>query len=402
MRGHIRKRGKNSWAVVISLGRDPATGKSRQKWYSHKTRREAEAHLNQILAAMQGGGWTPPDKTRLMDYLERWLQDYAVAKVRATTLDSYQAIVRVHLAPSALGPVPLAQLSAQAIQGYFSRKLQAGLSPATVHRHAMVLHKALACAVKWGQLARNPVDLTEPPKVERKEMRVLDDEQTRLFLAEAKRSSAYHRLYLAALLTGMRQGELLGLRWRDVDLALSMVSVQQTFYRLGKQMLFKAPKTAKAQRTIALPAMLVEELRALRYEHEENRRLIGTDYHDYGLVFCQPDGKPLHGHNITQGDLRRVLALEGLRAELRANGVPEEGLPKGLPRIRFHDLRHSHATLLLQQGEHPKVVSERLGHAGVGITLDTYSHVLPGMQERAAERLETRLFGRWEVQLGRA
>jgi integrase len=210
---------------------------------------------------------------------------------------------------------------------------------------------------------------------------------------EAKRSSQHYRLYLAALLTGMRQGELLGLRWRDADLALGVASVQQTFYRLGKQMLFKEPQTAKARRTIALPAILVGELRALRHEQEENHRLLGADYQDYGLVFCQANGNPLHGHNITQGDLRRALALEGLRKELRANGMPEESLPKGLPRIRFHDLRHSHATLLLQQGEHPKVVSERLGHSGVGITLDTYSHVLPGLQEQATARLEARLFG---------
>lgn len=309
------------------------------------------------------------------DFLDQWLRDYAAGMVRVTTLDSYQAIVRVHLAP-ALGHVPLSALSAQAIQGYYSRKLQDDLSPATVRRHAMILHKALGCAVKWGLLARNPVDLTDPPRPERKEMRVLDDEQVRLFLGEAKRSSPHYHLYLVATLTGMRQGELLGLRWRDVDLALGVASVQQTFYRLGKQMLFKEPKTAKARRTIALPAVLVEEMRALRDEQEENRRLLGDDYHDYGLVFCQPDGKPLHGHNITQGDLRRVLARAGL------------------PRLRFHDLRHSHATLLLQQGEHPKVVSERLGHAGVGITLDTYSHVLPGMQKQAAARMEARLFGR--------
>lgn len=374
MRGHIRKLGRNAWALVLYLGRDPQTGKERQKWYSHETRREAQAHLNEILAAMQGGGWTPPAKTRLADYLERWLQDYAAGKVRGTTLDSYQAIVRVHLTP-ALGHVPLSSLSAQAIQGYFSRKLQGGLSPATVRRHANILHKALACAVKWGLLARNPVDLTEPPKPERKEMRVLDDEQVRLFLAEAKRSSPHYRLYFAALLTGMRQGELLALRWRDVDLALGVASVQQTFYRLGAQMLFGPPKSAKARHTIALPAVLVKELRALRDEQEENRRLLGAAYHDYGLVFCQPDGKPLHGNNITQGDVRRVLARAGL------------------PHVRFHDLRHNHATLLLQQGEHPKIVSERLGHSGVGITMDTYSHVLPGMQEQAA-RLEARLFGR--------
>ncbi|MDR7549491.1 MAG: site-specific integrase [Armatimonadota bacterium] len=324
---------------------------------------------------MQSGGWTPPAKTLLGDFLDQWLRDYAAGAVRPTTLDGYRAIVRVHLAP-ALGHIPLSALSGQAIQGYASRKLQEGLSPASVHKHYRLLHEALGHAVRWGLLTRNPAALADPPRPSRKEMRVLDDEQVRLFLAEAKRSSAHYRLYLAAVTTGMRQGELLGLRWRDVDLALGVASVQQTFYRLGAQMLFGEPKSAKARRTVALPVVLVEELRALREEQEENRRLLGPDYHDYGLVFCQPNGKPLHGHNISRGDLRRVLARAGL------------------PRIRFHDLRHSHATLLPRQGEHPKVVSERLGHSGVGITLDTYSHVLPGMQAQAAARLEERLFGR--------
>ncbi len=122
-------------------------------------------------------------------------------------------------------------------------------------------------------------------------------------------------------------------------------------------------------------------------------RLLGPGYDEHGLVFCQPDGRPLHAHNIAQRDLRRVLALEGLRAELLAKGVPEEALSKGLPRIRFHDLRHTSASLLLQQGVHPKVVQERLGHASIAMTLDIYSHIVPGMQEEAVRNLEVRLFG---------
>ncbi len=139
--------------------------------------------------------------------------------------------------------------------------------------------------------------------------------------------------------------------------------------------------------------MLVEELRGLREEQAKRRRLLGTKCEDYDLVFCQSDGKPLHAHNIVQRDFRRVLALDGLRKELGEKGVPEDALPKGLPRIRFHDLRHAHATLLLQQGVHPKVVQERLGHSTISMTLDIYSHVVPGMQEQAVHRFQARLFG---------
>jgi integrase len=186
-----------------------------------------------------------------------------------------------------------------------------------------------------------------------------------------------------AVLTGMRLGELLGLRWKDIDLVLGVASVQQTFYRLGKKQLFRQPKSAKSRRNIALPPMLVEVLKNLRVRQGENRRLYGTEYHDLGLVFCQPDGKPLHAHNVTQRDFRRVLDRAGL------------------PRVRFHDLRHGHATHLLRQGVHPKVVQERLGHSTPAFTLDVYSHVLPGMQEEAAKALESQILGPKEPDISR-
>jgi integrase len=386
MRGSIVKRGKNSWALVVYLGRDPQSGKQKHKWYSHRTRREAEAHLNQILSAIQGGNWTPPNtKLRFADYLERWLTDYAVGAVRSTTLESYRMIVRKHFLPT-LGHVPLTALSPQAIQAYFSSRLQGKkderghwvqrpLSPTTVRHHGMLLHETLRHAVRWGLRASNPTDMVDMPRNRQTEMRVLDEEQVRLFLAEAKRSSPFYRLYLAAVMTGMRQGELLGLRWRDLNLSLGTASVQQIFYRLGRLQLFKEPKSAKARRTVALQSLLVEELRALRKEQDERRGFLGDLYHDHGLVFCQANGKPLHANDIRRGDFRRVLKHTGV------------------PQIRFHDLRHSHATLLLQQGTNPKVVQERLGHSTPAFTLAVYGHVLPGMQEEAARTLEERLFG---------
>lgn len=245
----------------------------------------------------------------------------------------------------------------------------------------MVLREALGQAVRDGLLSRNPCDQVQRPRKQRKEMRVLDEEQLRLFLAEAKRSSPHHSLYLTAVMTGMRQGKLLGLRWRDVNLTLGVASVQQTFYSLGgnkklgedAQMLFKAPKTEKARRQVALPSLVLEELRTLRDAQTEHHRLLSEGYHDHGLIFCQASGKPLYAHNVVRRDFHKVLE----RAKL--------------PRIRFHDLRHCHATLLLQRGVHPKVVQERLGHTTIGMTLDTYSHVMPGMQEQAVRRLEARL-----------
>ncbi len=255
MRGHIRRRGR-SWAVVVYLGRDPQTGKHRRKWSTFRTRREAEAHLAAYLTQLHDGLTLPTTKLRLGEFLEQWLRNYAAGAVAPTTLARYREIVRLHLTPS-MGHVPLRRLAPQAIQGYFSQKLATGLSTTTVRHHANLLHEALAHAVRWGLLGRNPCDLVDPPRRARPEVRVLDEEQVRLFLAEARRSSPHYRLYLAALATGMRQGELLGLRWQDLDLTLGVASIQQTFYRLGKEQLFKEPKTPRARRTVAIPRVLV-------------------------------------------------------------------------------------------------------------------------------------------------
>ncbi len=374
MRGYTVKRGPRSFAAVIYLGRDPQTGKERRKWYSFKTRREAEAALAHLVGRVISGGALPSTKIRLAEFFETWLRDYVEASVAPTTQASYRDTIRVHLAP-ALGHVPLARLAPQAIQSYIADKLRQGLSPTTVRYHMAVLHKALAHAVKWGLLSHNPADRVDLPRKVRPEIHVWDGEQLKLFLVEARHSSPHYRLYLAAVTTGMRQGELLGLRWQDVDLIAGVASVQQTLYRLGKTLFIKEPKSNRSRRTVALPPILVKELRYIRDAQTARQRELGGVYKDHCLVFCQLDGKPLHAHNVAQRDFRRV----ALRA--------------GVPRIRFHDLRHCHATLLLQLGVHPKVVQERLGHSTISMTLDTYSHVVPGLQERAAVDLEARLFG---------
>lgn len=378
MRGSIVKRGRKSWAVVIPIG-------ARRKWFSHKTRGEAEAHLAQILAQVQAGTWAPPAKMLLGDYLERWLRDEAAISVRPTTFASYREVVRTRLIP-ALGHVPLAALSAHAIQAFLAsamrppevtgeavrRHLLARASryerrgdaaraatfhawaevvdPAvkclltdaeveqfeaprawrrrsstTVRYYATVLHRALAQAVRRGLVARNAAAFVTRPRKAEREMAVWDDEQVRIFLAEARRTSQYYRLYLAALATGMRQGELLGLRWRDLDLALGRASVQQTFYRLGKQQLFKQPKTASGRRQVALAPVLVEELRRLREGQTETRSILGADYADYDLVFAQTDGKPLHAHNV----VRRGLPRGRPTREGNVHQVPR---PAALPR----------------------------------------------------------------------
>ena len=265
------------------------------------------------------------------------------------------------------------RITAPAIHAWLARMQQKNLSPATAHQAFRVLREALRQAVTWGMLPQSPVSMVRAPRVPTKEMNVWDEEQIRLFLAEAKRSSACYPLYLMAILTGMRQGELLALRWQDVDWTYGRASVRQTLVRVKGQTLFREPKSPRSRRTITLPAVVLEALRTVKADQDDIRRLLGTEYADHSLVFCQPNGRPLHAHNLVQRDFRRVVRLAGL------------------PRIRLHDLRHTHATLLLREGVHPKVVQERLGHSQISTTLDTYSHVLPGMQEDAGRDLAARI-----------
>ena len=362
MRGQIRKRGK-SWSVVIYLGRDAETGGERRKWYTHPTRHDAEAHLAQLLVQIGGGGGAPPSRLLTRDFFDRWLRDGVHGRLAPTTEAIYAYAVRRYLGPR-LGLLPIARLTAPAIQSCLGGMLAKGLSPATVHQVYRAANTAFRTAVRWGILVRNPCEFVDPPRPRAREMRVLDEEQTRLFLAEARRSSRYALLYTTAVLTGLRQGELLALAWGDVNVALGLVSVQRSLSRVGRTVTMKEPKTQRGRRTVALPPLLCEALRAARDDAPDDR-----------LVFCQEDGKPLHGHNITQRDLRAVCKRAGV------------------PRIRFHDLRHCHATHLLRQGVHPKVVQERLGHSTPAVTLGVYSHVLPGMQDEAARRVEAHLLG---------
>ncbi len=371
MRGHIRKHGKG-WSIVVYLGQE--NNKPRYKWYSHPTRREAEARLAQLLVQVQAGGGVPPGRLRTGNFLEQWLRDCVAGVVALHTEAKHTRAVRRHITP-ALGAVPLIRLTPQAIQGWVSRERAGGLKPASVLAYYNVFHGALAQAVRWGLLTRNPMDLLEPPRAPRVEMRVWDEEQVRLFLAEARRSSPHATLYLTAILTGMRQGELLALREEDVDFTLGVVHVRQTLCRLGGRVMFKEPKSPAARRPVALGEAGVEAVRLLVDERRRQRTAWGKRYEDHGLVFCQPNGKPLHAHNIVRRDFHPVAKRAGL------------------PRIRFHDLRHTHATHLLRAGVHSKVTQERLGHSTNRITMDTYSHVLPGMQAEAARLVEQRLLG---------
>ena len=376
MRGHIIKRYKNSYTIVLNLGVDPTTRKRKQQWVSVKgTKKDAEKRLAELLHQLDTGTFMKPGKTTLAEYLQRWLREYAQPNLSPRTVEGYESIIRQHLVPN-LGNIPLTQVKPEYLQRYYSEMLSGGrcdgrgsLNPVTVRQHHMVLHRALHIAVKWGLISRNPADAIDLPHCQRPEMHVMNEDNIKTFL-EAAKSTPYYVLFYMALFTGMRRSELLALRWCDVDLILGQISVNRSLHHLrDKSLVFRTPKTAKGRRTIALPPSAILVLKEHKEQQEQIRLMLGTLLVDDDLVFSQSDGRPLLPDTVSHAWAKLAQRT-------------------GLKGIRLHDARHSHASLMLKQGIHPKIVQERLGHASIQVTLDTYSHVAPGLQEAAAVRFD--------------
>jgi integrase len=308
----------------------------------------------------------------LSQHMERWLRSVRQS-VRASTHRRYTDVVSHHILPH-LGTTELAKLSALQVQNLYDDKADAGLSVATIELIHNVLHKALKQAVRWELLNRNVTDLVDKPTPRRPKRIVWNECQAAAFLAVSDQDE-WAALWRLALLTGMRRGEILGLQWADVDLERARLTVQRTYSQgADGRFEFGEPKSESGNRVIALPRSVIESLQRHRVRQLQTRLKMGSAYVDRKLVFADHLGGPL-----CPGTLRyRYMKLIGLA---------------GVPIIRFHDLRHTSATLMMGNGEHPKVVSERLGHATVSITMDLYSHVSLDMQQAAADRLEARVGG---------
>jgi integrase len=375
MRGHIRERSPGHWAIILDQ-RDPATGKRKRKWHAFKgTKREAQIECSRLITAVTGGTYLEPSKTTLAEFLERWL-DAVKARVSPRTHERYCEIARKNIAPS-LGGAILSSLRPAQISQAYTKALESGrrdgtggLSPRTVHHMHRVLKQALSQAVRWGALVRNPADAVDPPKVERKAMQTYDLAQT-LDVIESMRGTRMHIPTILAVLCGLRRGEVAALRWRNVDLDAGIIAIVESAEQIGPKIRYKSPKNGRG-RPVAMSGTVLEELKARRAEQAQELLKLGVRLSDDTFVCTQADASPLQPTFITHQWVKLI------------------GDTK-LKRLRFHDLRHAHATHLLASGIHPKVASERLGHSKVGITLDLYSHVLPGMQEDAAARVDDAL-----------
>jgi integrase len=375
LKNGIGERSPGHWAIILEH-RDPATGKRRRVWQSFKGgKRAAIIERARLVAAMKAGTYLEPSKTTLAVYLDRWLE-HMKAQVSPKSHARYSELARKNVAPL-LGGTILTKLRGDMIDAAYAKALatgrrdgKGGLSPQTVTHMHRILKKALGQAVKWELLIRNPADAATPPKANRGQMNTYDLDQT-AELIEAMRPTRMLVPTLLAVLCGMRRGEVAALRWRNVDLTTGQLAILESAEQVGAKVRYKTPKSGKG-RTLALSASLVEELRAHRLRQSEELLRVGVRLSDDSFVVAQVDGTPLQPDTLTQDWFRKLANTK-------------------LPRIRFHDLRHAHATHLLSQGVHPKVASERLGHSKIGITLDLYSHVLPGMEADAAERVDAAL-----------
>jgi len=336
-----------------------------------KTRQEVAQKLTKAISERDGGLVFDDENMTLGEYLDSWLNGSVRGSVRQSTFDRYEIAVRVHIKP-ALGRLKLKILTPAHLAGFYQDRLSAGFAPASVNKLHVTLHKALDQAVRWRMIPRNVAAVVKAPRPNPKEMRTLSAEETRKLL-EAARGDRFEALYVLAVTTGMRQGELLALKWQDVDLENATVSVRRTLTKNGTRLLFGVPKTKKSRRTIRLTEAAVRVLREHLDRQLARIERLGDLYKDQGLVFASEVGTPMNPTNLR----RRSLASLLKRAKL--------------PRIRFHDLRHTCATLLLSRNVHPKYVQELLGHANIAITLDTYSHVIPSMGDQTARAMEDAL-----------
>jgi integrase len=348
-------------------------GRKRKTIYS-KTRKDVAARLATALSDREGGLVFDAGTLTVEEYLERWLSDCVRDTVKASTYSSYKQLANKHAVPT-LGRIRLKTLTATHVRGLLREKLDAGLSPRTVQYVRFVLRKALDQAVADNLIPRNPVAGVKSPQVRREEIRPLSPEQARLFLrTAAETSDRLEALYVVAIHCGLRQGELLALKWEDLDLEAGTLQVRRSLSGSNDgHPVFTTPKTSKSRRQVRLTAGATETLkRHRRRQLEERLRIVGL-WRDNDLVFTAETGTPLDRHNLCQRSFKPLLEKAGLSG------------------IRFHDLRHTCATLLLTKGVHPKIVQELLGHSTIAITLDTYSHVLPGMGDAAAGAMDEAL-----------
>jgi integrase len=362
--GSIHRRKDGRWCASIGVG------KGKRK---HFLSRDRDVVAKQLAAALKKQHDREPivtDRQTVAQYLKSWLASVQPS-LKHQTWRRYEQYVRLHIEPE-LGRLQLRKLTPQHVQRLYASKLAEGLSSTTVHHLHATLHKALSMAVRWDLVQRNVADLVDPPRSREFPITTLSPVQARALLAAA-RDNRLEALYVLALTTGMRQGELLALSWDDIDFGRAVAQVRGSLQRTPDGLQIAAPKTSGSRRSVALAREPLDALRRHKTAQAAERLRMGAAWEDHGLVFPNEVGRPMMAANMVRRSFEPLLRTAGL------------------PPIRFHDLRHTAATLLLGEGVHPKVVSEMLGHTRISTTMDLYSHVTPTMQRQAVAAFDSLL-----------
>ena len=370
-----RRKSDGKWVASITLD------DGKRKVFYGKTKKEVTEKLIKARSEQQQGILVTAPQQTLAQFLHDWLENTQKNSIRARTYERYEEIIRLHIVP-VLGRHQLHNVTAQHLQAFYAKKSKEGLSSTTIASFHNVLHKALECAVKWSLVPRNVCELASPPRRERFEVQPLTAEQAQKLL-EAARGHYMEALFCLALATGMRRGELMALKWQDIDFSTNTLQIRRTLSRIpskmsaekGKGFEEAEPKTKKSRRSVVIASFAAEALKQHRIHQLEAKLKAGPAWQDHDYVFCTSVGTHLHPSR----DI-----LDQLKALLKKADLPD---------IRFHDLRHSSATLLLSAGIHPKVVQEILGHSQISMTMDIYSHVLPNMQHEAMKKLNDMIGG---------
>lgn len=371
MKGKVFKRGK-TWTYVVDLPPDQGTGKRIQKKKGgFATQKEADRALIALLASVDKGDYVSEINLTIADFFDIWLKDYALQKYKSTVYDVEESIIRSRIVP-VIGRQKLQQIKPLTINRFYNGLLEKYSSDYVRHVHA-ILRKAFGQAVKWEMLVSNPIDKVEAPKLRRKEMKTWTMEQCLHFLETAE-GHVHYIVFSLAIHTGMRKGEILGLRWSDIDFEAKSLMIQQTVnWTPSKGIIIQDTKTSSSARRIPIGNMLITDLKHRLQIIEDNKQNIGIEnYKDHDLVCCYANGEPIKPRRVTE-----TFAFLTGKSEL--------------PKIRFHDLRHSHASMLLNNGINAKIGAERLGHSSVQIYLDRYSHLLPDMQRDAADLIDSKM-----------
>jgi len=369
MKGHVYQRGK-TWTYVIDLPPDPVTGKRRQKPKGgHKTEKEAWSACRKEINRLEQGHDIDGENMPYAEFLEIWLKEIAMAKLKPTVYEINKVLIDKRIVPD-LGKIRLRDLTPLRIQRFYNKLLSIYSSDYVKSIHSVV-SKTLRQAFKWDMLPVNIMEKVDPPRLQKKEMSIWTLEQCQHFL-EVTKDHPMHIVFSLAVRTGMRRGEILGLRWKDIDFENKTLSIQQTVAWTASQgIIFQDTKTSNSNRSVTIPEVLLADLNARRHVVNKQKLAAGKEYAKHDLVCCLSDGKPIKPRYLLENFTNQISAAE-------------------LPKIRFHDLRHSHATLLIQLKIHPKIGAERLGQTTSMFT-DRYAHVIESMQKEVATSIDTAL-----------